>query len=219
MIWLLGVCFSIDEMTIGFQGHHSDKLRITYKAEGDGFQSDALCQEGFCYQIFMRNDPAPKKYMKMGLSPLHSRVMYLFDSLEEKHHQCAMDNLYNSASFCRAAVNHEHKVLCHGVTRKGGRGIPPSVLQEEATTKEALLRKRGTVKAAVLEGDDDCKNLIASSVYNTKPMHYLSMVCEKLEWIRKEKVNCFDVSFFLSFVNPQHYHVSTRMFTMLTQDL
>ena len=96
----LGCCISIDEMTMRFKGRHKDKRRITYKAEGDGFQADALCQEGYTYQVFMRNDPAPKKYLKQGLSPLHSRVMSLFDSLTENHHQCAMDNLYNSASFC-----------------------------------------------------------------------------------------------------------------------
>ena len=96
---MLALAFSVDEMTMGFQGHHVDKRRITYKAEGDGFQCDALCQEGFTYQIYMRNDPAPAKYLKQGLSPLHSRVMALFDKLEDCHHQCAMDNLYNSAAF------------------------------------------------------------------------------------------------------------------------
>ena len=72
MVWLLGLAFSVDEMTMGFKGKYKDKLRITYKAEGDGFQADALCQEGFTYQVYMRNDPAPCKYLKQGLSPLHS---------------------------------------------------------------------------------------------------------------------------------------------------
>ena len=53
-IWLLGLCFSIDEMTMIFQGQHKDKQHITYKAEGDGFQADALCDEGFTYQVYMR---------------------------------------------------------------------------------------------------------------------------------------------------------------------
>ena len=34
----LGRDISGDEPTIGFQGRHADMLRITYKAEGDGFQ-------------------------------------------------------------------------------------------------------------------------------------------------------------------------------------
>ena len=46
---------------------------------------------------------------------------------------------------------------------------------------------RGTVKAAVLVGDPDCPNLVASSVYDTKPINYLSMVSEKIEWVVKSK--------------------------------
>eukprot|EP00957_Ditylum_brightwellii_P171217 13034159-Ditylum_brightwellii.AAC.1 len=70
----------------------------------------------------MQNDPAPKKYLNQGFSPLHSHSICLFDSLKHEHHQCAMDNLYDYASFCRAAYNHaKKKLLCHGVTRKGGR--------------------------------------------------------------------------------------------------
>jgi hypothetical protein len=168
---------------MGFQGNHKDKKQITYKAEGDGFQADALCQSGFTYQVHMRNDPAPKQYLSEGLSPLHSRVMALFDSLENSHHQCFMDNLYNSVSFCRAAYNHPKKVLTAGVTRKGARGIPKSVVQVEVTSCSAQIEVHGTVKAAVLEGDPGCPNLIASSVYDAKPVHYLSMVSSNIEWI------------------------------------
>ena len=122
-----------------------------------------------------------------GLSPLHARVMALFDSVKDSHHQCAMDNLYNSAAFCKAAVNHKRKVLCHGVTRKGARGIPPSVVQEEVKDRKKQIDVRGTVKAALLEGDPNCVGLVASSVYDTKPVHYLSMVCEELKWLEVEK--------------------------------
>ena len=138
--WDLGANFSVDEMTMRFKGCHSDKRRITYKKEGDSFQADALCDEGFTYQVYMRNDPAPRQYIRMGLSPLHSRVMSLFDACKDKYHRCAMDNLYNSAAFCRAAYNHPMKVLCHGVTRKGGRGIPDIVKQEEELNKEKMLQ-------------------------------------------------------------------------------
>ena len=37
------------------------------------------------------------------------------------------------------------------------------------------------MKAALLEGDPHCLNLVASSVYDTKPVHYLSMVEEVVE--------------------------------------
>jgi hypothetical protein len=50
----------------------------------------------------------------------------------------------------------------------------------EATT-------RGTVKAAVLEGDPDCPNLVAVSVYDTKPVHFITMVSECIEWVTKSR--------------------------------
>ena len=186
--WRCGKSLSVDEMTMGFKGKHQDKLWITCKKAGDGFQSDAICDDGFCFQIYMRNDPPPQKYIIKNLSPLHSRVMWLFDSLNDNAHQVAMDNLYNSAAFCRACrYNHERKVLVHGVARKGGRGVPACVLQTEVLNRHAQIAVRGTVKAAVLEGDPGCPNLIATSVYDTKPVHYLSMISEEISWQVEEK--------------------------------
>ena len=45
----------------------------------------------------------------------------------------------------------------------------------------------GTVKAAVLEGDPKCPNLVASSVYDAKPVHYLSMVSGEVKWVEVNK--------------------------------
>ena len=127
---LLGACFEIDDITIGFQGMHADKKRITYKAEVYGFQLDALCEDGFCFQFYFQNDPANIEYTRTGLSPLHSRVMTLFDSVENYYHICGMNNLYNSITFCKRAWNNKSKLEVHGVTRKGTRGIPGCVFQE-----------------------------------------------------------------------------------------
>ena len=54
----------VDEMIMLFKGMHQDEFQITYKSKGDGFQADALCDDGYCYQVYMINDPAPKKYLK-----------------------------------------------------------------------------------------------------------------------------------------------------------
>ena len=102
LAWMLGQNVSVEEMTKRHKGTHCDLFQITHKNEGDGFQTDALCQEGFCYQHYMRNEPTSTKYLSKDYSPLHSRVLYLFDSLKDEYHQCRMDNLYNSAKFCRA---------------------------------------------------------------------------------------------------------------------
>jgi len=185
--WSCAMQIAVDEMTMRFKGQHRDKLRITFKAEGDGFMADALCDDGYCYQIYFRNDPAPKRYIDMGLSPLLARTMALFDALRDEHHCCGMDNLYNSAAFCRYAYNHKNRVLVHGVTRKWGRGIPDCVLQEEVKNQRAQIGVRGTVKAAKLVGDPECPHLVASSVYDTRPVHYLSMVSDSIEWVPKER--------------------------------
>ena len=95
-----------------FQDQHKDKQHITYKAEGGGFQADALYNEGFTYQVYMRSDPAPKKYLKQGLSPLRSRVIALFDAVKDSYPNRTMDTLYNPAAFCRAAFNHTSNILC-----------------------------------------------------------------------------------------------------------
>ena len=135
MIELTNFCFC----SCRFKGHHRDKLRITFKKEGDGFMADALCDDGYCYQIYFRNDPAPTKYLRMGLSPLLARTMFLFDALRDEYHRCGMDNLYNSAAFCRYAYNHKNRVLVHGVTRRWGRGIPNCVLQQEVINRYAQI--------------------------------------------------------------------------------
>ena len=51
--WLLGTKVAINKTTIGFQGMYTDKRQITYKVEIDGFQADALADEGYCYQFFI----------------------------------------------------------------------------------------------------------------------------------------------------------------------
>ena len=123
LVWLLGLEFLVGEMNIVFKGRHKDKKLITYKADGGGFQADALCQEGFTYQVYIRNDPVPSKYLRQGFSPFHLRVVSVFGYVKDDHYQFAMENLYNSAYFFRVSYNHDERLLCHGVTRKGGNGI------------------------------------------------------------------------------------------------
>ena len=64
MVWMVGLALSIDNMMMRFKGKHADKLRVTYKNEGDGFQCDALCDDGYCYQFYFRNDPAPAQFLQ-----------------------------------------------------------------------------------------------------------------------------------------------------------
>ena len=128
--WQLGINISMDEQKQGIQGRHPCKLRITYKKEGGGFQWYALCDDGYTYSFFS-HDPPPKEYIVKGLRALHARVMKLFDTVEDKHHRCGVDNLYISAKFCKDAYQHPKCNLIYGVARKHGRGLPEFIIQDE----------------------------------------------------------------------------------------
>lgn len=58
----------------------------------------------------------------------------------------------------------------YGLIRKGGRGLPESLRQEEVTSPKIQETVRGTVHAVKLFGDPDCPSLVAVTVYDTKPV-------------------------------------------------
>ena len=183
--WLLGKKLSVDEQTIGFKGRHADKIRVTYKKEGDGFMCDAVCDHGYTFSFYFRNEPPPSKYSH--LSSLHARCLCLFDFFEDKYHEVACDNLYVSAKFTREAYKHKAKVLIHGVCRTHGRGFPEFCIQQEKNMQQEQEKVRGTVMGARLVGDRECPDLVAISVYDTKPVHFLSMACTEVKWISKSR--------------------------------
>ena len=71
------------------------------------------------------------------------------------------------------------------------RGIPPRITQEELKSKKAHIETRGTSKEAVTELDPKFANLIEASMYNTTPVHYISMVSEEFMWVVNQK-DCFN---------------------------
>ena len=75
----------------------------------------------------------------------------------------------------------------HGVTRKGMRGIPGCIVQEEQKLRKKQLEMRGTTKAAILKGDTKRPDLIVTIVYNNNTVHYLSMSSEELKWVVCDK--------------------------------
>ena len=113
----------------------------------------------------------------MKLSPLHYLLMSLFDYLQDKNHVCGMHNLYKSSTCCRKAYTHDKRVMVHGVARKVMQGILAVVKQEEVKNRKKQIQVRGTVKVAVIQDDKECPDLKASSIYDTKPVHFLITVC------------------------------------------
>ena len=58
------------------------------------------------------------------------------------------------------------------------RGIPSRVTQEELKSKKAHIEIRGISKEAVTEGDPKRTNLVEASMYDTTPVHYISVFSE-----------------------------------------
>lgn len=193
----LGRDLSCDEQTVGFQGNHKDKMRITYKKEGDGFMADCICCDGYTFNFHFRHQAASQNLIRQGLSPLHARVAGLVSQLPNKYYTLGMDNLYNSAKFYRYLYSMEQKVMAHGIARASGRGVPKSVMQKELTSKRDIENVRHTVKVAIVKGDSVCNPLVCVSLYDSKPVYLLSMVCSEVKWIAKARKiwhkgkNCF----------------------------
>jgi hypothetical protein len=191
-MWIPGKWLSIDEQTLGFQGRCGLKLRISYKKEGDSFQCDAVCDNGYTFSFyFCHGDPPPLpnefKENLPNLSPTAMRGVWLALQLPNMWSRIYMDNHFNSRKLFTAL--YLAKALAHGVMRTTGRGIPPSVRKlEEKNVKEAQ-KVRGCTAAARLVNSSDCPDLFAISVYDTKPVHMLSTVKESMYWVlRKRKV-------------------------------
>ena len=89
-----------------------------------------------------------------------------------------MGYLYKADAFFKTWYNNKKILMTHGVTMKVMIGIPPCVTQDELNSKKPHIETRGTVKSEVPGGDPKCPNIIEASVYDTKPVHYTSMVSE-----------------------------------------
>ena len=149
---------------------------------------DAVCDDGFTITFYFRNMPAPQKWISKGFSPTHSRYLFMFEHLKGKNFTCTMDNLFISAKFGQACLTEiPQQVMIHGVCRTVDRGLPKCVIMDVEKTERLAAERRGTVKAAVLKEDTKVKDMVAFSVYDTKPVHFLSTAARSLKWMRKKR--------------------------------
>ena len=144
---------------------HKDKQRITYKTEGNGFHCDALCEEGYTYQIYFINHPAPEKYLQIGIQVLQSRVLAIIDCVQDKYHVCGMDKLYNYVTFCKSCYMHPYKLKTQGSCSKGCKGIPCDSVHQKVTSIKGQRAVIVMVKPAVLQGDTECPNIVTKDPF------------------------------------------------------
>ena len=87
-----------------------------------------------------------------------------------------MDDLYISSKIAKLANAMYQKVMVYRVTRGG----------KEKGELETISH---TVKAAILNGDDVCKDLLCISVYDTKLIYFFTLACEEFEWIKSKELS------------------------------
>ena len=183
----LGEYISCDKESIQFTGRSSFKLRLKFKKVNEVLQDDFICSNGYTFSFYFRHQKAPKKYLEKDFAPLHARVAFLFDQLHHKNHSCFMDNLYMSALFALRSLNLLNAVKIHGVTLPSLKGVPSCVHQDKYTNEQRAEEAKGTIKVAKLVGEAKCKNLLAISYYDSKPIYFLSTVLNEVKWDENQK--------------------------------
>lgn len=187
--WVPGKCLSLDEMTIGFKGRHYLVTRIKYKKEGDGFQCDAICEDGYCYTFYFRCDnpvrPPPK-----DISDRDNRCSWLVEQLPGFWYNLWMDNLFTSWKFGEQLAL--RFCLFGGTCQTADwRGLHDKVVQQKASSAAQLAKARGTLKASWrkqelqdAEGQERTgSDVICCSYYDEgaeKPFHMMTNIPEKV---------------------------------------
>ena len=176
--------FLIDKRTCKIQGNSQYKTRCgKYKRIGDGIQTDCIEDDGFTCDFYFRNEPVDEKWIHMGMSLMHARLLHMYSGLRDVSHSCKIDNLFNLVNLPHQSFALPAKVKTNGVLRKSQRGVHPSVVKEECKTKKGAEQARGTLKVAVLKGDSKSCDLVVVSNYDQKPFYMITHSIPEETWI------------------------------------
>ncbi len=97
--------------------------------EGDGFQCDMLCCNGYTYSFFMCNILLQRKAWTKVYH--HSTLTVSFWWTNWRRNIMSVEWITSThLQFFHESYTGENKVLCHGVAWKSGRGLPKSVIHD-----------------------------------------------------------------------------------------
>lgn len=201
--WLPGKMLSLDEMTMGFKGRCAMVTRIKYKKEGDGFQCDCICEDGYCFTFWFRCDRPPTPTPK-DVSERDNRCSWLVDQLPGQWYRLFMDNLFTSWKFGEMLA--ARKCLFAGTCQTADwRGLHSDVIQKAVTGAKELEKARGTLLASVrADGMPENCEVICASYYDEnaeKPFHMMTNVVEGIEVIEIKR-KCFSTA------TMKHFYVT-----------
>ena len=193
--WRPGKNVALDEMTIGFKGRCAMVTRIKYKKEGDGFQCDCICEDGYCYTFWFRCDVPPRPAPD-DVSARDNRCLWLVEQLPGMWYNLWMDNLFTSFKFGKMLA--DRQCLFGGTCQTvDWRGLHSKVVQKEEKTAKGKAEKRGTILASYRsDGLPANCEIICTSYYDEesdKPFHMMSNIIESVE-IKIVRKSCFSTN-------------------------
>lgn len=100
---------------------------------------DCFCENGYTCCFYFHNVAALKKYLICKCSPIHARVLFLFDQPPYKIIVVGLENLYISAQICRKALIGMSHVMVHGVWRKDAAIHPMSYKKVKKAEQAAVM--------------------------------------------------------------------------------
>ena len=131
--YLPGRDLSLDEETQSFKGRDSKVTRIKFKKEGDGYQADVLCEDGYTYTFWFRCDLPPRPVPK-DVSDRDDRCSWLAEQLPGQWYRIWMDNLFTSWKFGEMLT--VRQCLFGGTCQTADwRGLHSAVVQSEVRVR------------------------------------------------------------------------------------
>ena len=82
----------------------------------------------------------------------------------------------------RVGWMHPKRFMFHGSVRDKGRGVPRCLYQKKETTKLAVAQAKWTLKVSTLKGYAAIPGNVALSLYDSKPLYFMSNACEEVKW-------------------------------------
>ena len=182
--YLPGKDASLDEETAGCKARCAivTRIKTSQKKEGDGFQADAICEDGYTITFWFRCDNLPCAQEK-DVSPRDTRCAWLVEQLPGAWYRLWMDNLYTSFKFGEMLA--KRQCLFGGTVRnEAWRGMHDAVIQKVQTKAAELEKAKGTLLASVrAEGMPQGCEVICTSYYDDAPFMMMGNVVEGVEVI------------------------------------
>lgn len=202
-----GKTCAMDEITIGFQGHHANlKQRCgKFKRAGDGFQADALVlRGGYVYAFVFRGDNTIPTIP--GFSPLHNRCLYLLSFLFGtglSGFWLFWDNLYPTLKVvAQIALGNALKAKIKGGPNTGkeitinipkilsagtcrtNRGIPKSIIWPKLSgSAEEQLKALPLSQRVKAQMTTDDAHVLTITVYDNAPVYIMTTIHDGVEFV------------------------------------